>query len=104
MTPAAIAIKDLRQMEWKLVIFAFGLHLVITIGGFVLIPKEPPVFGMGMIPGPLALFSGIGIPAVAAFSIGIGVFRKSKMRKGLNTAFFFFGSMIIWIVAFILFY
>ena len=91
-------------MEWKLVIFAFGLHLVITLSGFVIIPKEPPMFGMGMIPGPLALFSGIGIPAFAALCIGIGVFRKSKLRKGFNTAFFFLGSMIIWIVTFMLFY
>ena len=91
-------------MEWKLQLIAFALYLVIIIGGFVLIPKETPMFGMGMIPGPLALFSGFGLPIIGALGIGIAVFRKSEIRKGINRAFFFVGSIIVWVLAFVLFY
>jgi len=96
--------KELSCMKWKLQLIAFALYLVIIIGGFVLIPKEPPMFGMGMIPGPLALFGGFGLPIIAALGIGIAVFRKSEMRKGINTAFFFIGSTIVWVFAFVLFH
>ena len=89
-------------MEWKLQLNAFALYLVIVIGGFVLIPKEPPVFGMGMIPGPLALFSGFGLPMIATLGISVAVFRKSEIRKRVNTAIFFLGSILIWVFAFVL--
>ena len=89
-------------MEWKLQLIAFALYLVIIIGGFVLIPKEPPLFGMGMIPGPLALSSGFGLPTVAALAIGVALFRKLEIRKGINTAFFFVGTIILWVLAFVL--
>jgi hypothetical protein len=97
-------IKVLNRMEWKLHIIAFALYLVIIIGGFVLIPKEPPMFGMGMIPGPVALFSVFGLPMIAALGISFIVFRKSEIRKGINTAFFFVGSIIAWVLAFVLFH
>jgi hypothetical protein len=58
-------------MEWKLQLIAFALYLLIVTGGFVLIPKEPPMFGMGMIPEPLALLCGFGLPLIAALAIGI---------------------------------
>ena len=91
-------------MEWKLQLAAFALYLAIIIGGFALIPKEPPMFGMGMIPGPLTLFGGFGLPIIAALGIGIAVFRKSEIRKVINRAFFFVGSIIVWVFAFVLFY
>ena len=91
-------------MEWKLQLIAFTLYLLLIIAGFVLIPKEAPLFGMGMIPGPSALFSAIGLPMIAAVGISVIVFRKSELRKGLNTAFFFIGSIIVWVIAFILFH
>jgi hypothetical protein len=75
-------------MEWKLQLIAFALYLLIVTGGFVLIPKEPPMFGMGMIPGPLALLSGFGLPLIAALAIGIVLCRKTMARKGVNTAIF----------------
>ncbi len=90
-------------MEWKLQLIAFALYLVIIIGGFVLIPEEPPLFGMGMIPGPLALFSGFGLPTVAALAIGVTLFRKLEIHKGINIAFFFVGAIIFWVIAFVLF-
>ena len=90
-------------MEWKSQLIALILYLGIIIAGFVLLPKEPLLFGMGMIPGPLALFSGIGLPLTAAIGISIVVFRKSEIRKGVNTGFFLFISIIFWVSAFILF-
>ncbi len=89
-------------MEWKLQLVALVLYVAITIGGFVLIPKEPPMFGMGMIPGPLALISAFGLPMVSLFAISVVVHRKSKDRKGINTAFFFICSIISWLSAFVL--
>ena len=89
-------------MKWKLQLIAFGSYLVVIIGGFALIPKEPPMFGMGMIPGPLALFSGFGLPMIATLGISVAVFRKSEFRKTINTAFFFVGSVIVWVLAFVL--
>ncbi len=91
-------------MKWKHQLFALTLYLAIIIGGFKFIPKEPPLFGMGMIPGPLALFSGFGLPIIVALGIGVAVFRKSEARKGINAAFFLVGSIIIWGIAFFLFY
>lgn len=91
-------------MAWKLQLIAFALYLAIIIGGFVLIPKEPPMFGMGMIAGPLALFSGFVLPMIAALGISVTVFRKSKIRKGINTVFFFICSIISWVIAFVLLY
>jgi len=91
-------------MEWKPQLIAFALYLAIIISGFGLIPKEPPMFGMGMIPGPLALFSGFGLPIIAALAIGFGLHRKLETRKAFNTAFFFVGSIIVWVLAFVLFY
>ena len=91
-------------MEWKLHLIAFVLYLIIILGGFVFIPKEPPMFGMGMIPGPLALFSGFGLPMIAALGVSFTVFRKSEIRKGINTVFFLVGSIIVWVLAFVLFH
>lgn len=91
-------------MEWRLQLIAFTLYLAIVIGGFVLIPQEPPMYGMGMIPGPLALFSGFGLPIIAAIGIGIVVFRKSEIHKGINRAFFLIGAIIVWVFVFVLFY
>ena len=91
-------------MGWKLQLIALVLYLFIIIIGFVLIPREPPMFGMGMIPGPLALFSGFGLPIIAALAIGVALFRKLEIRKGINTAFFLLGSIIVWLSAFILFH
>ncbi|MBW2428125.1 MAG: hypothetical protein JRF56_04145 [Deltaproteobacteria bacterium] len=91
-------------MEWKLQLIALVLYLSIIMAGFVLIPREPPMFGMGMIPGPLALFSRIGLPMIAALGISVAVFRKSEIGKGINTAFFFVGSIFIWVLAFVLLY
>ena len=62
------------------------------------------MFGMGMIPGPLALFSAFILPMIAAFGIGVAVFRKSETRKAINTAVFLIGSIIVWVFAFILFH
>jgi len=62
------------------------------------------MFGMGMIPGPLALFSRIGLPIIAALGISVAVFRKSEICKGINAAIFFLGSIIVWFSAFILFH
>jgi len=101
---ALCVIKVLNRMEWKLQLIALVLYLSIIIAGFVLIPREPPLFGMGMIPGPLALFGRIGLPMVAALGISVAVFRKSEMRKGINTAFFFVGSIIVWLSALLLFH
>ncbi len=53
------------------------------------------MFGMGMIPGPLALFSGFGLPMIATLGISVAVFRKSEFRKIINTAFYFVGSVIV---------
>ncbi len=61
------------------------------------------MFGMGMIPGPLALFGRIGLPLFAALAISVVVFKKSDKAKGINTAFFFIGSIMVWLSAFILF-
>jgi hypothetical protein len=58
---------------------------------------------MGMIPGPLALLSGFGLPIIAALAIGAALFRKLETRKGINAAFFFVGSIILWVLAFVLF-
>jgi hypothetical protein len=81
-----------------------GFYLAVITAGFVLIPKEPAMFGMGLIPGPFALFSGFGFPIIASIGIGFVVFGKSVVRKGINTVFFLFNSIIIWLIAFILFY
>jgi hypothetical protein len=62
------------------------------------------MFGMGMIPGPLALFSAFGLPIIAALVIGVALFRKLEIRKGINMAFFFVGSAIAWVLAFVLFH
>ena len=62
------------------------------------------MFGMGMIPGPLALFSGFGLPMIATLGISVGVFRKSEIRKRVNTAIFFLGSLFLWVLAFVLIY
>jgi hypothetical protein len=97
-------IKVLNRMGWKLQLIALVLYLSIIIAGFVIIPREPPMFGMGMIPGSLALFSRFGLPMIAALGISVAVFRKSEIRKGINTAFFFVVSIIVWLSAFILFH
>lgn len=91
-------------MQWKLQIIAFVSYLVTIIGGFALIPKEPALFGMGMIPGPLALFSGFGLPMIAALSIGMVLLRNIDRRKGINALVFGGGSIIIWALTFGLFY
>jgi hypothetical protein len=62
------------------------------------------MFGMGMIPGPLALFSRIGLPIIDSLGISVAVFRKSEIRKGINTALFLLGSIIVWFSALILFH
>ena len=90
-------------MEWKLQLIAFALYLVMIIGGFLLIPKEPLMFGMVMIPGPLDFFSRFGLPMLATIGIGVAVFRKSKFRKRSKTAIFFVGSIFVWVLAFVLF-
>ncbi len=91
-------------MEWKLQFSAWASYLGVVAAGFALIPREPPLFGMGMVPGPMALLGRIGLPAVAAIGLGLWVFRRSKTRKGMNTAAFFAGSIVVWASALVLFH
>ena len=86
-------------MEWKLLLFSIGIYLVIIICGFTFIPREPLLFGMGMIPGPLALLRALGLPLISSSGISLAVYRKSPARKVGNTVFFFACSIIFWILA-----
>jgi hypothetical protein len=90
-------------VEWKLQFSALASYLGVVAAGFVLIPREPPPFGMDMVPGPTALLGRIGLPAVAAIGTGLWVFRRSKTRKGMNAAAFFAGSIVVWASALVLF-
>jgi hypothetical protein len=100
----AFAIKVLNRVKWKLQLYALVLYMAAILIGFLLIPKEPAMYGMGMIPGPLALFSGFGLPVISSFGIGVAVYRRSKPYEKINTAFFFGCSIIIWLITFALFY
>jgi hypothetical protein len=86
-------------MEWKLQLFSTALYLFIILCGLVFIPREPPLFGMGMIPGPLAILRALGLPLISSGGISIAVYRKSRARKVGNTVFFFVCSIILWIFA-----
>jgi hypothetical protein len=83
-------------MEWKLLASALIAFLAVLLCGFLFIPVEPPLFGMGMVPGPLALLRTLGVPGVASVGMGIVVYRRANARKKSNTALFWGLSVILW--------
>jgi hypothetical protein len=84
-------------MEWKLLLFSTGMYLVIIMCGFAFIPREPPLFGMGMIPGPLAILRALGLPLISSLGISIAVYLKARTRRIGNSLVFFACSIIVWL-------
>ena len=101
---SVICYKGLDLMNLKLQLFALVLYLGFILCGFVLIPKEPPLFGMGMIPGTMALFSRFGLPLILSFGISVAVYQRSRAHNGINVAFFFVCSILVWMLTFVLFH
>jgi hypothetical protein len=84
-------------MEWKLLLFSIGMYLVIIICGFAFIPREPLLFGMGMIPGPLAILRALGLPLISSLGISIVIYLKARTRRMGNALVFFACSIIVWL-------
>lgn len=85
-------------MDWKLQLRSTVLYFAIVLCGFVFIPTEPPLFGMGLIPGTRAILRAFGVPLVASLGIGVVVYRKARSRRLGNAAFFLLCSFILWAV------
>ena len=88
------------RVDLKRQLIASGCYLVIIISGFRFIPKEPPPFGMALIPGPLALFSAFGLPLLASVGIGTWIYFTSSRHKGINITVFLLSSLLLWSIAF----
>lgn len=88
-------------MAWKLQLFSLIAYLILILGGFKLLPREPAMFGMGMVPGGMALFSTIGLPLLLSIGFSIWIYKQVPIRKVPNTLLFVAGSMVVWV--FILF-
>jgi hypothetical protein len=80
-------------MDIKLQITSLALYLSIVVGGFALIPKGPPLFGMGMVPGTLVVLSRFGLPLILSMGMSFAVYRRSRVRRGIQAGFFFAGFL-----------
>jgi hypothetical protein len=60
------------------------------------------MFGMGMIPGPLAVLRAFGVPVTASAGMGVVVYRRARARKKTNTALFSVLSIIGWGIVWVL--
>jgi hypothetical protein len=89
-------------MAWKLQLFTLIAYLILILGGFKLLPREPAMFGMGMVPGGMTLFSTIGLPVLLSIGFSIWVYKQAPIRKIPNTLLFVAGSMIVWLCTFLL--
>lgn len=86
------------RVDWKLQLLSTVLYFVVVLCGFMFIPTEPPLFGMGLIPGTRAILRAFGVPLVASLGISVVVHRKARSRKTVNAAFFLLCSIILWAV------
>lgn len=89
-------------MAWKVQLYSIAAYLILIIAGFKLLPREPALFGMGMVPGGMALFSVIGLPILLSIGFSIFVYKQAPIRKVPNTLLFVAGSMVAWLFAFLI--
>lgn len=91
-------------MNFRLITGALTGFLLLVLAGFAFIPREPALFGMGPVPGPLALFALLGLPLLAMLVLGSVVYRRATSRRAGHVLVFAGTACVTWLLALVLYH